>query len=201
MVRTFGGSTLAVKNTCGCFGFNFTGSGTSGLTTGGAFALTFGGGGGSGATGINVTGCISSVGRRFRAVFICSGKIIGIKNRNIRIAIWLPALIPMRSQRGFGSGSRARRAAIGFVPIACFHAWGLDMRPRLASKPTPIVVLRGGSAIMVVIRNAASREILSCKLGCLGIPSVPKFAGRIGNTLSLYQSTSWVEGVRIGLWY
>jgi hypothetical protein len=36
--------------------------------------------------------------------------------------------------------------------MAFFQASGLDVRLRFASKPMPIVVLRGGSAIMVVIR-------------------------------------------------
>ena len=31
----------------------------------------------------------------------------------------------MRSQRGLESGSKARRAAIGLVPMAVFHALGI----------------------------------------------------------------------------
>ena len=49
--------------------------------------LTSGAGGGGGATGIKVTGCMSSVGLRFRAVFICSGKIIGSSSKNPITAI------------------------------------------------------------------------------------------------------------------
>jgi hypothetical protein len=33
------------------------------------------------------------------------------------------------------------------------------------------------------------------------MPSLLKFAGRIGDTLSQYQNTDETEGVRIGLWY
>jgi len=55
-----------------------------------------------------------------------------------------------------GSGSKASRAGTDLVPMAFFHASGSPVRPRFGSKPTPIDVLRGGSAIMVVIRAPAS---------------------------------------------
>jgi hypothetical protein len=42
--------------------------------------------------------------------------------------------------------------------MAFFHACGSPERPRFASNPTPIVFLRGGSAIIVVIR-VPPREI------------------------------------------
>src|SRR5438132_56864 len=152
-VLTLGGSAFAARKTCVCLGFSFTGSGTTGFGSGGVtFGLIFGGGGGSRATGINVTGCINSVGRRCNAVFIWLGKSSGMISKKPKIASCTPALSPMRSQRDLGSGSRARRAGIDLVPMAFFQAWGFAERLRFASKPTPIVVLRGGSAIMVVIR-------------------------------------------------
>ncbi len=164
-VFTLGGSTFAARKTCVCLGFSFTGSGTTGFGSGGVtFGLTFGGGGGSGATGINVTGCINSVGRRCNAVFIWFGKSKGMISKKPKIASCTPALSPMRSQRGLGSGSRARRAGMDLVPMAFFQAWGFPERPRFPSKPTPIVVLRGGSAIMVVIR-LPPREISGLQTG------------------------------------
>src|SRR5580704_11124756 len=68
------------------------------------------------------------------------------------------ALRPRRFQFGFASGSRARRAGIGLLPICCFQASGLAERDRLALKPTPSVVLGGGSAIIVVIRLSPLTE-------------------------------------------
>ena len=55
------------------------------------------------------------------------------------------------------SGSIARRAGIGFVPIFFFQAgsWPEGAR-RFGSSPTGSRVLLGGSEIMVVIRFAAS---------------------------------------------
>src|SRR6266436_4539599 len=147
-----GGSAFGARKTCVCTGFSFTGSG-AGFGCGGAtLGLIFGGGGGGGATGISVTGCINSVTRKCNAVCICCGKSRGIMSKKPKIASCTPALSPMRSQRGLDSGSKARRAGMGLVPMAFFHACGSLERPRLASKPTPIVDLRGGSAIMVVIR-------------------------------------------------
>src|SRR5882762_8336015 len=158
-VFILGGSALAVRKTCVCLGFSLTGSGTTGFGSGGlTLAFTFGGGGGSGATGTNVTGCINSVGLRFRAVLIWFGNSSGIMSKKPKIDSCTPALRPMRSQRDLGSGSKARRAATCLVPMAFFQAWGSPERPRLASKPTPIVVFRGGSAIIVVIR-VPPREI------------------------------------------
>src|SRR5882762_324772 len=146
-----GGSTFAARKTCVCLGFSFTGSGTTGFGSGGVtLAFIFGGGGGGGATGISVTGCINSVTRKFNAVFIWFGKSRGMISKKPKIASCTPALNPMRSQRRLGSGNRARRAGMDLVPMAFFQAWGFAERLRFASKPTPIVVLRGGSAIMVV---------------------------------------------------
>src|SRR5271154_4654973 len=68
------------------------------------------------------------------------------------------ALRPRRFQFGFASGSRARRAGVGLLPICCFQASGLAERDRLALKPTPSVVLGGGSAIIVVIRLSPLTE-------------------------------------------
>jgi hypothetical protein len=68
------------------------------------------------------------------------------------------ALAPTRPQFGFCSGNKARRAGMGLVPICAFQASVLGVRPRLALKPTPSAVLRGGSAIIVVIPLAASCE-------------------------------------------
>src|SRR6266852_8474483 len=172
-VFTLGGSTFAARKTCVCLGFSLTGSGTTGFGSGATLGLIFGGGGGSGATGINVTGCISSVGRRFRAVLICCGNRRGRINKKPKIPSCIPALTPMRSQRGLDSGSSASRAGIGLLPMAFFHACGSPERPRFPSKPTPIVVLRGGSAIMVVIR-VPPREISGPQTGIvLGFQAIP----------------------------
>ena len=73
----------------------------------------------------------------------------------------------MRSQRLLGSGSNARRAATGLVPMAFLQACGSPARPRLDWKPTPMVVLRGGSTIIVVIR-VPPREIPSREQGFPG---------------------------------
>jgi hypothetical protein len=100
-----------------------------------------------------------------------------------------PALKPMRSQRGLGSGSKANRAAIGFVPMDFFQAWGSPERPRLASKPTPIVVFRDGSAIIVVIR-VPPREISGLqRVVDLGLQPAPKSACRVESALQQYQRT------------
>src|SRR6266852_1914865 len=199
-----GGSAFAARKTCVCLGFSLTGSGTTGFGFGGgtlAFTLG-GGGGGGGATGISVIGCINSTTRKFKAVVIRWGKSRGIMSKKPKIASCPAALKPMRSHRGLESGSKARRAATRLVPMAFFHAWGSPERPRLASKPTPIVVLRGGSASMVVIR-VPPREIsgLQTDGSRLGVPSAPKSACRVGTALQHYQSTDEAEGVRIGLWY
>ncbi len=53
-----GMAAFGVMKMCGCLGFNFTGSGTTG---GGVLALIFGGGGGGGCVGTIVTGCASSM--------------------------------------------------------------------------------------------------------------------------------------------
>src|SRR6266850_1242277 len=186
MVFTFGGSTFAARKTCVCLGLSFTGSGTTGFGSGGAtLGLIFGGGGGSGATGINVTGCINSVGRRFKAVLMCSGKSRGIIIKKPMIANWATALSPIRSQRRLPSGNNASRAAIGFVPMLFFHAWESPERPRFASKPTPIVVLRGGSAIMVVIR-VPPREISGPQTTIwTGNFNIPRSACRLRSALAL----------------
>src|SRR5271167_2053597 len=69
------------------------------------------------------------------------------------------ALTPRRFQFGFASGSSARRAGMGLLPIFCFQASGLGPAERLcALKPTPNVVLGGGSAIIVVIRLSPHTE-------------------------------------------
>jgi hypothetical protein len=73
--------------------------------------------------------------------------------QKISMQSWNAALTPIRLQRGFESGNNASRAAIGFVPMAVFHASAFGERRRSASNPTPKrVVLRGGSEIIVVIR-------------------------------------------------
>src|SRR5260370_6442288 len=65
-VFTLGGSTFAVRKTCVCLGFSFTGSGSTGFGSGGVtLGVIFGGGGGGGANGISVTGFIHSVTRKF----------------------------------------------------------------------------------------------------------------------------------------
>src|SRR6516225_5593679 len=65
----------------------------------------------------------------------------------------------MRPQLGFGSGSSPKRAGTGLVPMCAFQASRFVARPRLASNPTPSEVLRGGSAIIVVIRLPPHSEI------------------------------------------
>src|SRR5208283_2412372 len=73
----------------------------------------------------------------------------------------MPALTPMRSQRGLESGSRARRAGTCRLPMCCFQASGFEERAaRLAFKPTPIVLPRVESAIIVVIRFSLWRRLI-----------------------------------------
>src|SRR5436190_10494038 len=141
-----------------CFGFSFGGS-TTGTGTGVALTFTIFGAGGGGATGIAITGVAISVMRKFKAVGIFSGYKSGIIKRKIKAAIWMPALRPIRFQLRLGSGSVARRALIGLVPMACFQASRFCGALRFASKPTPSrVTLGGGSAIIVVIPLAASNQ-------------------------------------------
>src|SRR6266852_4516481 len=132
---------------------------------------------------------------------------------------------------GFGGGTLAFTlgggggggGATGISVIGCINSttrkfkavvirWGksrgiMSKKPKIAScpaalKPMPIVVLRGGSASMVVIR-VRPREISGLQTDkiCLGVPSAPKSACRVGTALQHYQSTDEAEGVRIGLWY
>src|SRR5256885_8617107 len=78
----------------------------------------------------------------------------------------MPALRPIRFQLRLGSGSVARGALIGLVPMACFQAWRFCGALRFASKPTPSrVVFAGGSAIIVVIPLAASNQLVVIEIG------------------------------------
>src|SRR5207302_1342178 len=87
----------------------------------------------------------------------------------------MPALRPIRFQLRLGSGSVARRALIGLVPMACFQASRFCGVLRFASKPTPSrVAFAGGSAIIVVIPLAASNQPIVIDLGNFaGNKSVP----------------------------
>src|SRR5579883_1526616 len=122
----------------------------------------------------------------------------GISRRKKSKLTWAAALTPMRSQRGFSSGSSAKRAAIGRVPIAFFQASGFPARRRF-SNPTPRVVSGGGSAIIVVIRAASA--------GPSPVRSSADSAPRALQTLRKlrdpyqYQSTDADSVARIGLSY
>ena len=129
-MRTFGNSGLVITNTCGCLGFNFTGSGTiSGLGSGGrgrTLGLTFGGGGGvAGWTGICVIGIINSTTSNFRAVCMDCGKIMGDRRRRPKIANCAPALTPRRFHWGLRSGRSSKRAETFFVAGALVLLVGL----------------------------------------------------------------------------
>jgi hypothetical protein len=66
---------------------------------------------------------------------------------------------------------------MGFVPMAAFHASALGWRRLSASNPTPNrVLLRGESAIMVVIRVPPRESFIFGNLRHLGRPSIPKVA-------------------------
>ncbi len=83
--------------------------------------------------------------------------------------------MPTRFMRDSPSGSNARRAGIGLVPIFFFQACGSEAGRREESSPTPSrVLLNGRSEIMVVIRLPASvivlvRYSLGVRLGKLGV--------------------------------
>src|SRR5208283_5651991 len=94
------------------------------------------------------------------------------------------ALMPTQFQRGFASGSSARRAGMARVPICCFQASGLE-RPRKASKPTPMELLGGLSAIIVLIRFTASGRIFILKLD----PREPSLLRSTGRVRYQYEST------------
>src|SRR5579864_6746470 len=72
--------------------------------------------------------------------------------KNATMVSCTAALNPTRRQLGFASGNRARRAGTCLVPMFCFQASELAVRPRLALNPTPSDLLVGGSAIIVAIR-------------------------------------------------
>src|SRR5260370_35518154 len=73
----------------------------------------------------------------------------------------MPALTPIRSQRGLESGSSARRAGTCRLPMCSFQASGFEERAaRLALKPTPMVLPCVESAI-IVVTALASYESLS----------------------------------------
>src|SRR6266850_2884428 len=197
-VFILGGATFAARKTCVCFGFSFTGSGFTGFGSGRAtLGFTFGGGEGGGATGISVTGCINSTTRKLNAVCICCGKTRGSIRKKPIIANCPAALKPMRPHRGLESGSKARRAATGLVPIAFFHACGSPERPRFASKPTPIVVLPGALTIMVVIR-VPPREIPAAEHGRSRNAWCSQVRQLNREVLYQYQSTDEAEEARIG---
>src|SRR5271168_2103132 len=105
------------------------------------------------------------------------------------------ALRPRRFQFGFASGSRARRAGMGLLPICCFQASGLAERDRLALKPTPSVVLGGGSAIIVVIRLSPLTETVPKA-------SIPKESSQSKSGVHLpVRGYLWDGVARIGLSY
>jgi len=91
------------------------------------------------------------------------------------------ALIPMRSQRGLPSGKSSKRAVMGLVPMARFHASLFGKFRPFESQPTPNrVAFVSGSAISVAILRAAFNRIPSSELEELGGSSAPKFAGKSG---------------------
>src|ERR1700690_2786482 len=94
------------------------------------------------------------------------------------------ALRPTQFQPGLASGSRARRAGTALVPMCSFQASELG-RPRMASKPTPMELLGGRSAIIVLIRFTASGRIFILKLD----PREPRFCRSSGRVHYQYEST------------
>src|ERR1700747_750895 len=80
---------------------------------------------------------------------------------------WTTALIPTLFARDSPSGSIARRAGMGLVPILFFQAGSCPKAERrLLSSPTPIVVLLGGSKIIMVIPLLpASKRFASARSG------------------------------------
>ena len=165
------------------------GSRLEGSPTFGATAFTFGGGGGSGATGISVSGWAISTLTNFKACLHLLRIQQGhqqqkCQNRNLR-----NALKPSRFQFGFASGKRARRAGIGLLPMCCFQASGARGSPWYTLNPTPIEVLRGGSAIIVVIRLPPRADVYPdtsvpkgtevVKIGTCVVPVREYFGGRV----------------------
>src|SRR5438477_4149495 len=141
-VRIYAASGFGTRKTCCCLGFNFGGSGSTGLGSGSrTLGLTFWGGGvGGGEIRICVTGCINSTTSNFRAVCIGCGKIRGAKSRKPTVANCPAALRPIRSHRGFRSGRSSKRTETLFLSFASLPAGGVGLlwlgpspRPRRSS--------------------------------------------------------------------